>query len=72
MKWEPWHTFKQMDEELALPIPEPPCKDCHFWQPRRTYDRTGSFSGIACCIVGEQCHDFSCYREKKDESGKST
>lgn len=63
MRWKPWEDFKQDAE--TLPIPEPPCKGCLHWRPRRDYDKAGAFSGVVLCNkIGEQCNDFSCFQPR--------
>jgi hypothetical protein len=58
-----WEDFKPSDD--VLPISEPPCRDCHYFRPRRIYTEHGLFNGVVLCTnTGEQCNDFSCYKAK--------
>lgn len=65
MKWEPWKTEEKEFNDI-LDILEPPCKNCRFWKPHRTYDESLIYTGIQCCISKEIWKDFSCYKEKDD------
>lgn len=56
--------MKEFDD--ILDILEPPCKNCRFWKPHRTYDESLIYTGIQCCISKEIWKDFSCYKEKDD------
>lgn len=63
--WQPWEDYKKTTL-LALPITEPPCKNCKFWnpQPQFTNLRTGmKFDGVICCHAEYQHQDFSCYNK---------
>lgn len=67
-EWHPWNDFDDGGESVLLPIAEPPCKQCEYWKPHRTYSCVGNkmiFDGVRCCIKSDQFHDFSCYREKQ-------
>lgn len=66
-KWQPWEDFKE-DLEM-LPIAEPPCKRCIYWQPRRKYymepPLIGKYDGVVLCAKAEMEHDFSCFEPKQ-------
>src|SRR5208337_2121130 len=66
MKWEPWEIYRPLDDDLRLP--EPPCRECHFWNPRRKYLSGGFYDGVICCHAEEMQADFSCYKEKFEKS----
>lgn len=63
MKWEPWEQYKTLTP-VRLPISEPPCKWCKFFDPIAVFDKEGKFDGITCCHAEEMFSDYSCYRER--------
>lgn len=73
-KWQPEIDFNQPPE--ALPIPEPPCRDCRFWRPTRIYKRAScrhydhksvvEFVGVRCCWAEKMYPDFSCFERKRE------
>lgn len=57
-EWAPWKDFAK--ELERLPIDEPPCKRCIYFNPRRRYVE-GHYDGVEICTVREMNHDFSCF-----------
>ena len=65
-EWKPWEQFKATAE--VLPIHEPPCPSCHFWNPQRKwteYLASQQFDGVILCHNEDMHGDFSCYRVRK-------
>ena len=63
-KWDPWETYKDVKPYL-IPIEEPPCKHCHYWNPMCVFNKDGEFTGIECCHAAELFSDFSCFVNKE-------
>lgn len=61
MKWEPWADLGNVARE-KLNILEPPCKECHYWDPHVEFDRLGEATGVRCCVAESMHSDFSCYQ----------
>ena len=71
MKWEPWNEYDEVRGDPVLPIPEPPCKECYWWQPRQVIHysasmRSSNLDSIRCCWASNMHFDFSCYRSMSD------
>lgn len=69
--WEPWELDKQKESELLniskLPIYDPPCRYCDFFNPVIDYTVSGGklrISGVTICHKDEMHNDFSCYVAK--------
>lgn len=60
------------NKSLDLDVPEPPCKNCHFFRPQAIFKRYGNsvgqtFDGIKMCWADDMEHDFSCWKPKNHE-----
>lgn len=67
MKFEPWNQFAN-HVNTEIPVFNPPCKDCHFWNPRIKTDAHGNYDGVSLCTkIGDMMQDFSCYAERIGE-----
>ena len=64
--WNPYDKFKQDLDEL--PIKEPPCTQCKHWKPIRNYFEWGAFKGLTLCHSENMEHDFSCFRDRPEQS----
>ena len=58
-------TNPEAYEHLAepLPITEPPCKSCHYFNPKKEYLKGGHFNGIRICQAEKMFPDFSCFKD---------
>jgi hypothetical protein len=66
-KWTPWEDYEK-DPEI-LDIKRPPCEDCMFWNPQRTYHEgvyKSHFSGLVLCHAENMHKDFSCFKARRD------
>lgn len=73
IRWQPWNDFEApfspRNAIETLPIREPPCKTCYYFQPKRTYRFLGYeiiYDGVLICSLkcDDMMNDFSCYRPK--------
>lgn len=63
--WDPWTRYKNNDD--LVEIPEPPCRNCRYWNPARD---NPPFGGILCCHAEEMFGDFSCFRQREVKDGR--
>ena len=66
MKFTPWNEPLRLDP--CLPIKEPPCKECKWFQPRQIsyYDPVKKkiiLDSVRLCWNENMHMDFSCYEE---------
>jgi hypothetical protein len=64
-QWLSWSTALDLVPH-ELPIPEPPCKHCRFWQPRQRTNEIGDVIGVICCTAFDMLRDFNCF-ERRDQ-----
>ena len=74
MTFEPWKIYSNCTLK-SLPIEEPPCKNCYYWNPQPVFEQSRQvrhhrneqlFVGVILCQSSEMRFDFSCFKEKID------
>ena len=70
--WEIDEKYNKRIEAETLPIKEPPCKHCYYWQPHRVYraqQKTGSleFKGVQCCVNDNMNGGFYCFVKREEK-----
>lgn len=74
MKFEPWKKFEKDYEPEPIDVKKPPCLQCKHWKPVRKYhtllNNVMTFDGVQLCHSEQMLNDFSCYRDKEEETSK--